>query len=163
MEEIAFIDLEASGLSARSWPIEVGWCFREGQPSAKLIRPADDWSLDDWDTGAEALHGVSYKKLLSKGDKLSDVCDVLNAELAGKAVYSDAPDWDGFWLYRLFQAARIRQQFVLRDLYSLFQTVSDDEMREFIGQVDKDAPRKHRAIPDVLHMRALHALAASDN
>ncbi|WP_411818996.1 hypothetical protein ABFZ85_08105 [Hyphococcus formosus] len=163
MEDIAFIDLEASGLSARSWPIEVGWCFQKGKPSAKLIRPANEWSLDDWDVGAEALHGVAYDNLLSKGEALEAVCESLNTALAGKAVYSDAPDWDGFWLYRLFQAARIRQQFILRDLYSLFQSIPDDKMREYIDRVDKEAPRQHRAIPDVLHMRALYSLAASQD
>lgn len=160
-KDIAFIDLEASGLSARSWPIEVGWCFLGEKPRALLIKPAKDWSLDDWNPEAEALHGVAYKTLMAKGADLKKVCEELNAALAGRQVYSDAPDWDGFWLYRLFQAAQIRQRFTLKDLGNLFHATPSEKMDAILAEAERRAPRKHRATPDVLHMRTLYELVYS--
>lgn len=163
LKDIAFIDLEASGLSARSWPIEVGWCFAGGKPQALLIKPAPDWTLDDWSKDAEALHGVSHRALIAKGVEPEAVCEKLNAALAGKTIYSDAPDWDGFWLYRLFQAARIRQRFVLSDLFGVLLKVPPEQLDRLIDQAERKAPRRHRAVPDALHMRTLYELAAASS
>lgn len=159
MNNLAFIDLEASGLSARSWPIEVGWCFAGSGPQAMLIKPPEEWSLDEWSTDAEALHGVSHKTILKKGIEPKKVCESLNAALTGKVVYSDAPDWDGFWLYRLFQAAKLRQTFKLSDLSTLFRATPPDIMDAVLLEAAQRAPRKHRAAADVVHMRTLYELA----
>ncbi|MEZ5894369.1 MAG: hypothetical protein R3C58_14655 [Parvularculaceae bacterium] len=160
MKDIAFIDLEASGLSPRSWPIEVGWCLVGGAPEAILVKPVPDWSLSEWSKEAEALHGVSCDTLVKKGAEPKLVCERLNAALAGRAVYSDAPDWDGFWLYRLFQAAGVKQRFTLSHLGELFRSVPPEKMDAYVSAAEKKTPRKHRAIPDVLHMRTLYELAA---
>ena len=159
LKDVAFIDLEASGLSARSWPIEVGWCFADGAARAMFIRPDEAWSLDDWDKNAEALHGIAYKTLLKDGVAAGEVCNKLNEALAGKLVFSDAPDWDGFWLYRLFQAAKTRQRFVVGDFSSIFRSAPPEKVEACISEADRKAPRTHRAIPDVLHMRTLYELA----
>lgn len=159
LKDVAFIDLEASGLSARSWPIEVGWCFAGGAPQAMLIRPDEAWSLDDWDSQAEALHGVAHETVLKDGVAAGEVCEALNETLSGKTVFSDAPDWDSFWLYRLFQAAKTRQRFTVRDFSLVFRDVSPEKLDECIAQAERAAPRTHRAIPDVLHMRTLYELA----
>lgn len=161
MEDIAFIDLEASGLSARSWPIEVGWCFQRGAAKAMLIRPHEDWSMADWSSDAEALHGVSHDQLVKQGAGAKEVCEKLNADLAGKLVYSDAPDWDGFWLYRLFQAVSIRQRFLVHDLARLFRAAPPEKLDRYIAEAQKKAPRSHRAAADALHLRALHQLMTS--
>ena len=160
-KDIAFIDLEASGLSARSWPIEVGWCFADGAPQAVLIRPDENWSMDDWDPQAEALHGLSHDVLVKDGVCVKDVCERLNDALAGMIVFSDAPDWDGFWLYRLFQAAKVRQHFVLSDLATVFHQAPPEQVDSFAAEAERLAPRVHRAIPDVLHMRTLYQLASA--
>ncbi len=163
MPEIAFIDLEASGLGAKSWPIEAGWCYGSGKPQAMLIKPDEAWPLDQWDEKAFALHGISYDLLVQSGEAAQDVCEALNQALAGKTVYSDAPDWDGFWFYRLFQAAGVRQQFSLRDFYDVFKNMPADQLDAIVEKANERAPRAHRAIPDVLHMRALYDLAAAKN
>ncbi|MCW3783012.1 3'-5' exonuclease [Defluviimonas salinarum] len=65
--QIAFIDFEASGLSAGSWPIEVGLSrFGDGTGIttwSSLVRPEPDWSLDDWSKAAEGVHGLSLGSL----------------------------------------------------------------------------------------------------
>ncbi len=160
MQNIAFIDLEASGLSAQSWPIEVGWCFREGAPQAYLVRPAPAWSEDAWDERAQALHGVSYQTLKKYGEAPENLCALLNTALTGCIVYSDAPDWDGFWLYRLFQAGGQRQTFSLTDFRQVFKGASTSAINGLVAKAAKTAPHRHRASADVLHMKAVYALAA---
>ena len=43
--EIAFLDLEACGLNATSWPIEVGFCFETRNGAEWLIAPHEDWPM----------------------------------------------------------------------------------------------------------------------
>lgn len=160
MAKIAFIDLEASGLGADSWPIEVGWCFPQGDPSAHLIRTAKDWRDTAWDPNAEALHGISREVLARSGEEPKAVCAALNDALSGVKVYSDAPDWDGYWLYRLYQAANMRQAFELWDFRELFENLSVTAMKEAAVEASKVAPHRHRASDDVLHMQTLFALVA---
>lgn len=160
MAKIAFIDLEASGLGADSWPIEVGWCFPVGNPSARLIRSAEDWKDAAWDPNAEALHGISRDVLAASGEAPKDVCSALNTALAGVKVYSDAPDWDGYWLYRLYQAAKMRQAFELWDFQDLFAGLSVAAIQEAAAKASAVAPHRHRASDDVLHMQTLFALTA---
>ena len=107
----AFIDLEATGLSADSWPIEIGWAFQDGDAAATLIKPDDAWPEKAWSADAEALHGIGLDLLNAEGRACADVCDMANDALAGRDVYSDAPDWDGFWLMRLFKAGRSEDAF----------------------------------------------------
>ena len=161
MAQIAFIDLEASGLGADSWPIEVGWCFPEGPPCAHLIRTAPDWKDAAWDPEAEALHGVGREELARAGASPREVCAALNKALDGVRAYSDAPDWDGFWLYRLYQAAKMRQTFELWDFRDLFVHLSPEEIRDAAAKASALAPHRHRAAADVLHMQALFAMTAS--
>lgn len=158
MAKIAFIDLEASGLGADSWPIEVGWCFPEGDPCALLIQSAKGWKDDAWDPKAETLHGISREMLATSGEAPEKVCAALNAALEGVKVYSDAPDWDGFWLYRLYQAANMRQAFELWDFRDLFADMSPEAIQAASAKASGVAPHRHRASDDVLHMQTLYAI-----
>lgn len=159
MDKVAFIDLEASGLGPASWPIEVGWCMETGEPQAHLIAPAPAWRSDAWDEKAEALHGITLASLTASGKPAPDVCNMLNDELDGARVYSDAPDWDGFWLYRLFTAAGVRQRFALVHFADIFNGMAAREIDALIAAAEKTAPHRHRAREDVLHMRAVYELA----
>ncbi len=163
MKDIAFIDLEASGLSAGSWPIEVGWCFPGGEPRSLLIKPAPEWDMAAWDEKAEKLHGVKREMLEQKGDAPQSVCVALNEALQGRVVYSDAPDWDGFWLYRLFKAGGVRQAFVLTDFGELFAGISQDRLDGLVAKAAETAPHRHRTDEDVLHMKTLYALAVESD
>lgn len=162
-ERVAFIDLEASGLNAQSWPIEVGWCFPGVAPKAHLVRPSSNWIDAAWDPRAEALHGISRSELDAGGVQPAELCRLLNDELSLCTVYSDAPDWDGFWLYRLFGAAGRKQRFELRDFREAFDGVPDAAMDAHKRAAMQLAPHTHRAAPDVLHMRTLYELAGIRN
>lgn len=161
MDKVAFIDLEASGLSPVSWPIEVGWCLEAGEPEAHLIQPAPDWPREAWDAEAEALHGIALTSLAQLGRPAREVCERLNASLSGARVFSDAPDWDGFWLYRLFSTGGLRQRFKLVHFADLFDGMSAEEVDALIAAAAKTAPRRHRACEDVLHMRTVYEFASA--
>ena len=160
MSKIAFIDLEASGLGSMSWPAEVGWCFEGGKPEAHLIAPAPEWSEEAWSKEAEALHGLSIDKLKKSGKPIRDICKKLNAALGEAQVYSDAPDWDSYWLYRLFSSGGVRQQFTLKYFGDLLGGVSKEEIKAIMNRASEIAPHTHRAREDVLHMKAIFELAA---
>ncbi len=161
MEKITFLDLEASGLGPSSWPIEVGWCFDGGKPETMLIHPADEWSREAWDDHAASLHGLAYDALKASGLPIDEVCTRLNQALEGAAVYSDAPDWDGFWLYRLFAAARARQCFSLCDFGDLLSGLPPQTVAAAVAEAKISSPHRHRAREDVLHMKKIFDLATA--
>lgn len=157
--KLAFIDLEASGLGSKSWPVEVGWAFAEGAPASMLIRPHASWTDDAWDPAAQALHGLDRAALDADGEDARAVCLALNAAFAGADVYSDAPDWDGFWLFRLFSAGGVKQDFVLRDYGALLRPIAGAREPELYERASRLAPRRHRAADDARHLQTLYALA----
>ncbi|MEM9421081.1 MAG: hypothetical protein AAF986_01020 [Pseudomonadota bacterium] len=156
---VAFIDVEASGLGPNSWPIEVGWVFATGEARAVLIRPADNWSMTAWEKSAEALHGISPPTLVTSGRGALDVALILNAALGGAAVYSDAPDYDSFWLFRLYDAAGVKPNYRLKDLGDLLRPLWDRQPRELVDLASEEAPHTHRAAADVLHLQVMYRLA----
>lgn len=157
--KIAFLDLEASGLGPRSWPIEVGWGFCGAPAEAILIEPHAAWPLDQWDKNAEALHGISYDTVTKVGRPAKEVCERLNGALASAEVYSDAPDWDGFWLLRLYKAGGVEQAFELRDFERLLAPMVGGDLRAVSREAEKTHPHNHRAGDDVSHMLAVYKIA----
>jgi hypothetical protein len=156
---IAFIDFEASGLGARSWPVEVGWAFAQGDPCAYLIKPAETWPIEAWDKNAEALHGLSLDRLTLEGLTPDEVCAVLTKALEGCAVYSDAPDWDEYWMMRLFEAAGRKTAVNLQDFTRLMPPLDPAEKQRLVKKADLTSPRRHRAADDARYLQALYRLA----
>jgi hypothetical protein len=111
---LVFVDFEASSLSDRSYPIEVGWVFADGASEAFLIRPAPGWA--DWDPAAEAIHRISRAELLANGTPHDRVARRMTEALAGHDLRASAPSWDGKWLSALLRAAGLpRHSLRLRD------------------------------------------------
>lgn len=156
---IAFIDFEASGLGPNSWPIEVGWSFDDGVTDSVLISPAPHWPMTAWDPKAERLHGITPRMLADLGLDAAATCERLEAALDRRIVYSDAPDWDSFWMLRLYQAAGRRCAITLNDFARSMPPLAQDEKARLLQQADRLAPRRHRAAEDALHLRMIHRLA----
>ena len=97
-----FLDIEASSLGSRSYPIEVAWNTPDGTVEAHLISPAAIARWTDWSVQAEQLHGLSREVLYQEGKAPAWVGRRLNQQLAGHVVYSDDPEYDGMWLAELF-------------------------------------------------------------
>jgi len=109
-----FLDFEASSLADASYPIEVGWVFEDGEGESWLVRPAEGW--DDWNAGAQAIHGLSRQTLLTDGAPYDVVARRMVEALAGHELFASAPSWDGKWLSVLLRRAGLpRKALTLRD------------------------------------------------
>ena len=99
-----FLDFEASSLASASYPVEVAWSLPDGCIESHLISPAGIERWNDWSAQAERLHGISRAQLLAEGQSPAWICRRLNERLAGRVVYTDAPEYDRAWLDELFAA-----------------------------------------------------------
>ena len=149
--DIWVIDIEASGLSPASYPIEVA-IVNGDQEYQALIIPADSWT--HWSLKAAALHGISRHDLENSGKPARRVARELNRILEGKTVYSDHSDWDGFWLQKLFEHAGIEQTFVLMDITTRLEGFQQDQFVDALQTLTQSAShRAHRALDDA---RVIH-------
>ncbi len=114
--DIIIIDCEASGLSEKSYPIEIGVAFKEDSFSF-LIKPLDDWN--DWNEESAKIHKIERNELFSKGITVYEAAYRLNSQLRGLTVYSDAADFETFWIDRLFSAVGVSRNFDIDSIYSL--------------------------------------------
>lgn len=166
---ICFFDAEASGLQIGSFPIEVGWSSPEFISESFLICPAPQWEMREWRRTAELIHGISMEDCTEHGLSVFEAADRLNQALSGKAVYSDSPDYDGYWLQRLYETAEIQPAFPLKLLN--LETLIRDTLRErgkgdwwadiddLSRHVGTQYPRTHRAEADARHLAAMYRAA----
>ncbi|HSG90117.1 MAG TPA: hypothetical protein VLA56_12970 [Pseudomonadales bacterium] len=162
------LDVEASGFGRGSYPIEIGIAFADGSTESFLIRPAPDWT--HWDPTAEAVHRIPRSQLLAEGRSVLEVAALLNAQLSGNRVYSDAWSFDTSWVARLFDAAGFSQHFRIDTVRNLLAEGALQCWQPARAEViAEEGPQQHRAAADarllqltVLRARAL-AAAASDS
>ncbi len=114
MARPGILDLEASGLGAGSYPVEVGVVLPDGRKYCSLILPVHEWQ--HWDEQAEQLHGISRALLFRHGRSVRAVADDLNALVEGGTLYSDGWVVDSPWLNQLFFAAGVAPCFRLSPL-----------------------------------------------
>lgn len=142
-----FIDLEASGFGARSYPIEVGVVMPGGESYCTLILPEPDWQ--HWDSGAEKIHGIAREMLLQYGRSPQEVALELNRRLRGLTMYCDAWYHDYNWLSRLFDAANAAPLFKLEDLRQLLSPQEIERWDALKAKVMQDLQLdRHRASND---------------
>lgn len=138
-------DVEASGLSDDSYPIEVAWqdsndpeCF-----DSFLINPNETWK--HWDDYAEQeIHHISRNTLQLEGISTTDACIRLNTKLAGKTIYSDAVEYDQKWLLKLCDESGIAPEF---SIGSIYQFIDEEKLRKFESSIDSERII-HRALDD---------------
>lgn len=144
--ELICIDLEASGLGAESYPIEVAWINDEtGEQDSFLINPETAQGWVYWDEYAEEMHGIDREDLVCKGLDIRKACKRLNEKLKDKTLISDAFEFDLFWLSRLFEASGLQPSFRMAGLERI---LSKEQIIQF-GFLAKAQFRKHRALNDV--------------
>ena len=124
---IYHLDFEASSLDDGSFPIEVAWVDQSGCGEHYLIKPAPKW-LDAagkplvWSAEAEGLHGINFDTLVEQGVPCERVAKRI-VEVLGigdTVVYTDAPGQDGYWMWKLFEAADTRLPVPLNDTRTLY-------------------------------------------
>lgn len=144
--DVIFFDLEASGLSAASYPIEVAWkCPETGDSDNFLINPDTVTAWEYWDEFAEELHGIDLERLQSEGISAVEACLRLNEALSGKTLISDALEFDSFWIRRLFEAGCVKQAFRLS---GLDQLLTSEQLIQY-HFIARSQFRRHRAMSDV--------------
>ena len=144
------IDIEASGLSTDSYPIEIAWLDEKGNKDSFLITPAKDWLY--WDDYAEdCIHKISRDELLQKGVTHLQAANRLNHALSGKTVFSDVVRWDQFWLRQLYNEAQVSMDFICEDIYSMLP-IDDDENYCRILKETRKMERPHRALADCINI-----------
>ena len=151
-----FIDFEASSLSGKSYPIEVAWSDQEGQIESLLINPEHypaNWT--DWDPSSERIHGLSRAYLVEHGKPPLMVAERMNQQLQDQVLYSDAPEYDGVWLRRLFDAAGLEAAFELADATKLLHSLHPEYIR-FSEKAREKAGGIHRATFDVNYLVELY-------
>ena len=141
------LDVEASGFGRGSYPIEVGFAAPDGRSVCSLIRPAPHWT--HWDQAAERVHGLSRNTVERHGRQPAEVAQLLNRELDGLIVYSDAWGQDYGWLNMLFDEAGTRPLFALRHLRELLSEDQADRWHVTRARVLQQMQlRRHRASSD---------------
>jgi hypothetical protein len=103
---------------------------------------------------------------MAHGLSVHDAAVRLNHALSGRFVCSDVPDYDGYWLQRLYDAADIEPTFAIKPVP--LESLLRDTLRAQ-GQADHWAdlddlsrhvaahhPRTHRAEADARHMAAMY-------
>jgi len=112
-----FLDVEASGIAERSYPIEIGYAFAriedDGQvelvAESHLVTPTEGWAAVDaaWDSRAEPVHGLTRAIIAAEGAPVGAVVQALDAALADAVVAADTgpAGWDADWITTLYAAA----------------------------------------------------------
>ena len=154
------LDFEASSLSDRSYPIEVG-VARWSAPDApimtwsSIIRPSPEWKRSgDWSQESEKVHGIPRSELdegMLPRLLLAKLDDIVGDALA----FCDGGVNDSFWMRRLSLAAGRSPDFALGDLDALMISLPDvmqDRAKAWLLQ----NPVTHRAGEDSLrHMNMI--------
>jgi hypothetical protein len=140
----AILDIEASGLGAHSYPIEIGVVLADGSKFCALLSPDPAWS--HWDPSAEALHGITRDLLATHGRALADVAHELNEFLGPRTLYSDGWVVDSPWLNAFYFAARVERIFRLSPLETILSEAQmmiwGEEKRRVLEQF---TAARHRA------------------
>jgi hypothetical protein len=165
-QPILFIDLEASSLDARGYPIEIGWAAADGLISvthdSMLIRPTIDWrESGHWSEESAAVHRISWGNLMRNGMDVLDVVKRIDVAFAGQTLVSDAPDTDLRWLAMVYEAVDRTCPWRMQDLAFVRRGIvaeMDLNPRTVFAALDlgeTEEPRPHRAGPDAVRMARL--------
>ncbi len=151
-----FLDIEASGFGAGSYPIEVGCVLPDGSAICCLVRPQDDWR--HWDESAEMVHHITRELLIRHGLPIDDVVCRLDEALRDQDVFSDAWGNDYAWLSRLYDEAGRVPRFHLRSLRELLNEAEAARWHEVKKTVtDELHVTRHRASTDARILQAAYA------
>lgn len=156
------IDIEASGIGAGSYPIEIGLALERGKTQCFLIKPEPGW--DHWEPEGETLHGISRETLINHGRPAREVGNLLNDLLFGKTVYSDGWTYDQTWLHTLFKTIKLTPLFRIETLTRLLdetQLYEWDKMK--INLIEEFGFQRHRATNDAILLQQTYAAVNSSN
>ena len=149
-----FLDIEASGLAAESYPIEIAWNNAAGKIQSFLIKRHPEWT--HWNDEAEKLHRIYREELEEHGISLDEACDLLDKDLAGGHIFSDAPFYERQWLNKLYDTASRKRPFTVQGISKIpeFRQAfvvkgTETDFNRFQKKAFKELGDRHRATIDV--------------
>lgn len=159
---IVTLDFEASSLTDRSYPIEVGVSRWSGPDMpimwwSTIILPHPDWMRSaDWSLQAQEVHGIRREELAG-GMKAHLVIGRLDDIVRDSLAFCDGGINDSFWMRRLSQAAGRSPDFALGDLDALMISLPPHMQQRAETWLSRN-PVEHRAGADALrHMNMIAA------
>jgi len=158
-----FLDIEATGLIIDSYPIEIAWNAPNGELTSFLIKPHKEWTY--WSETAEKLHRISRNELEQDGISLKQACAQLNDAFSGGHIFSDAPDFERHWLDRLYDTARMKRPFAIKNI-SEIPRIKNAQSAPMINSLYEQSLKqaftelgdRHRAAVDVKAMMRAYDL-----
>jgi hypothetical protein len=160
-----FLDIEASSLSPRSYPVEVAWGDSDsGEVESHLINPDRVAFWLDWDPASESVHGLSRPYLRRNGEEPSVVAHRANTVLYGRIVHATS-DRDRDWMDRLFTAVGANRLFQVGDAESVLPRAGEDRYRayrESWRRLEEQGYHRHRAGADVRQLIEMYRLLAGE-
>lgn len=158
---ILALDLVASGVGPRSYPIEVGVCRWDSPDSpmdvwSALIAPTENWLANGiWSAASQRLHGVE-KSALESCLSPSEVMTLLNDLTDGLPCYYDDGSCDIDWAIKLARASDVRPKLKVGVWQSLIDRLPFEPYRRCVLWLD-NSPIRNRAGPDA--QRLMQGLA----
>ncbi|WP_339758998.1 hypothetical protein [uncultured Sulfitobacter sp.] len=150
IERFAVLDFEASSLSGKSWPIEVGisW-ISEGkvQTWSSLIKPDPTWDLSDWSAQSEAVHNIPFH-CLKTAPKADRVAMELSEKATGRTLISDAPPFEQYWLQQLLGNEAEAPSHLIEDYHAVSFALFDGYALDVLYEKLERTKVPHRAGPD---------------
>ena len=127
--KLGFIDIEASGLSEDSFPLEIGWTIDGDYVESFLVKPDKQWNINSWSNEAKKLHNIELKDVIDFGNENEKIAKKMNEDLEGFVLLSDSVSHDIRWVNMIFSASLIERK---------FKIVSIEKFLKRIGLSDKD-------------------------
>lgn len=149
-EDFACLDFEASGLSSRSWPIEVGLSWIENgvvRTWGSLIKPEPNWSMEAWSPASAEVHGIDLTELESAPDA-AFVAGELFRVLGSRKLVSDAREFERRWLSRLTDVLGHAVVPPIADFDLISHWLFGGLALEIVYETLAQSPAPHRAEPD---------------
>lgn len=153
--DLMFLDFEASGLEAGSWPIQIGIARVQDDDTVsiheELIRPHPTWPEKLWSPVSAQVHGIPRSALDAAAEAHQVATRVIDL-LAGRTLVSDAPEFDERWLHMLTATVDPSLSLVVEDFDSvLAASCGMDGIRRAYAKLD-ELPAPHQAGADAARL-----------
>ena len=149
LKELCIIDVEATGLSPDSHPIEVAFLTISGYSIEFLINPNTVEHWTHWDYNAQDIHNISRETCIREGISVWDAATKLNSQLNGCLAISDAAGHDLMWIDQIFEESGIERLFSILDLRQFIDITKQDPcLMSAYWDLKKSEKTIHRAAAD---------------
>lgn len=150
IDDLLFVDFEASSLDEASWPIELGAAWiADGRVLgwSSLIRPAPEWNRLAWSLASAQIHGIP-KEDLETAPAAREVAGVFKRIAYGKLLVSDNPEFEERWANRLMSTTEDLPEVRFLDFDAAAGHVFDGLALDYVYETLQRKRAPHRAGED---------------